>query len=33
VGDKLGEMRVLAIDQESAILVGGGQTNVLKLEE
>jgi hypothetical protein len=33
IGDKLGEFRVVAIDQESATLVGGGQTNVLSLPE
>jgi hypothetical protein len=33
VGDKLGDMRVVAIDHESATLVGGGQTNVLSLAE
>jgi hypothetical protein len=31
VGDKFGEWRVAAIDQESATLVGAGQTNVLIL--
>jgi hypothetical protein len=29
VGDKLGEMRVVAISQLSATLVGNGETNVL----
>ena len=33
VGDKLGDLRVVAIDKESATLVGGGQTNVLSLPE
>jgi cytoskeletal protein RodZ len=31
VGDKVGELRVAAIDQESITLAGGGQTNVLTL--
>jgi MSHA biogenesis protein MshK len=31
VGDKVGEFRVAAIDQESITLAGGGQTNVLTL--
>ena len=31
VGDKLGDLRVVAIDQESATLAGAGQTNVLSL--
>jgi hypothetical protein len=29
VGDKLGQMRVVAINQQSATLVGNGETNVL----
>jgi len=33
VGDKLGDLRVVAITQESVKLVGGGQTNVLVLGE
>ena len=33
IGDKLNGFRVTAIDQESATLVGGGQTNVLSLSE
>ena len=33
IGDKLGDARVVAIDQESATLVGGGKTNVLSLPE
>jgi hypothetical protein len=33
VGDKLGELRVVAIDKESATLAGAGQTNVLSLPE
>ena len=33
VGDKLGDLRVVAIDKESATLVGAGQTNVLSLPE
>jgi hypothetical protein len=33
VGDKLGDLRVVAIDQESATLAGAGQTNVLSLPE
>ena len=33
VGDKLGEYRVVAIDQESATLAGAGQTNVLSLAQ
>ena len=33
IGDKLGDSRVVAIDQESATLVGGGRTNVLSLPE
>ncbi|SPE49965.1 conserved hypothetical protein [Verrucomicrobia bacterium] len=31
VGDKIGDQRVVAIDQSSATLVGGGKTNVLEL--
>jgi hypothetical protein len=31
VGDKLGDLRVLAIDRESATLGGAGHTNVLTL--
>ena len=33
VGDKLGDLRVVAINKDSATLVGGGQTNVLSLPE
>jgi hypothetical protein len=33
IGDKLGDSRVVAIDQDSATLVGGGKTNVLSLPE
>jgi hypothetical protein len=33
IGDKLGELRVVAIDQESATLVGAGRTNILSLPE
>jgi hypothetical protein len=33
IGDKLGDLRVVAISKESAILVGGGQTNILTLPE
>ena len=33
IGDKLGDARVVAIDQESATLVGAGKTNVLTLAE
>jgi MSHA biogenesis protein MshK len=33
IGDRLGDARVVAIDRESATLVGGGQTNVLSLPE
>jgi cytoskeletal protein RodZ len=33
LGDKLGDARVVAIDQDSATLVGAGQTNVLSLPE
>jgi hypothetical protein len=33
VGDRLGTLRVVAIDQDTATLAGGGQTNVLSLSE
>jgi hypothetical protein len=33
VGDKVGDLRVVAIDKDSATLAGGGQTNVLNLAE
>ena len=33
IGDKLGELRVAAIDRDSATLVGARQTNVLALPE
>ena len=33
IGDKLGDARVVAIDQDSATLVGAGKTNVLSLPE
>jgi cytoskeletal protein RodZ len=32
VGDRLGELRVMAIEQESVTLVGGGRTNLLLLK-
>jgi hypothetical protein len=31
VGDRLGEMELVAVGRESATLVGAGQTNVLNL--
>jgi hypothetical protein len=31
LGDKVGDMRLTALDQESVTLTGGGQTNVLTL--
>jgi hypothetical protein len=33
VGEKLGDSRVVAIDQESATLVGAGRTNILTMPE
>lgn len=33
IGDKLGELRIVAIDRGSAILAGAGQTNVLTLPD
>jgi hypothetical protein len=33
IGDHLGDMRLVAIDRESATLVCGGQTNVLTLAQ
>ena len=33
IGDKLGDARVVAIDQDSATLVSAGKTNVLTLPE
>jgi hypothetical protein len=33
VGEKIGEFRVTAITEESATLVGTGQTNVLSLAQ
>lgn len=33
IGDKLGDMRVVAIEKGSAILAGGGQTNVLSVAQ
>lgn len=33
IGDKIRDFRVLAIDKDTATLVGGGQTNVLSLPE
>jgi hypothetical protein len=33
IGDKTGEWRVVAIDQESATLVSAGQTNILTLPQ
>lgn len=33
IGDKLGDAHVVAIDRESATLVGGGRTNILSLPE
>ena len=33
LGDKIGDFRVRAIDQESVVLVGAGQTNILTLEQ
>ena len=33
LGDKLGDARVVAIDRESATLVGAGKTNILSLPE
>lgn len=33
VGEKLGDLRVVAIDRESATLVGAGKTNILTMPE
>ena len=33
IGDKLGDLRVVAIDKDSATLAGAGQTNILSLPE
>jgi hypothetical protein len=33
VGDKLGDLRVMAIDRQSITLAGAGQTNILSLSE
>ena len=33
IGDKLGDARVIAIDRDSATLVGAGKTNILSLPE
>lgn len=33
LGDKLGDLRVMGIDQESATLVGGSRTNILTLSD
>lgn len=33
IGDKLGDLRVVAIDRDSAILAGAGRTNILTLPE
>jgi hypothetical protein len=33
IGDKLGQLRVVAIDQESATLAGAGETKVLSLAQ
>jgi hypothetical protein len=33
IGDKLGDARVMAIDQDSATLVGAGKTNILTMPE
>src|SRR5262249_22626228 len=33
VGDKVGELRLVAIDRESATLVGAGATNILSLAQ
>ena len=33
LGEKLGDSRVVAIDQESATLVGAGKTNILTMPE
>jgi hypothetical protein len=33
MGDKVGDLRIVAIDKDSATLAGGGQTNVLTLAE
>jgi hypothetical protein len=33
IGDQIGNLRVVAIDQHTATLAGGGETNILKLPE
>ena len=33
IGDQVGNLRVVAIDQQSATLAAGGQTNILKLPQ
>jgi len=33
IGDQVGNLRVVAIDQQSATLEAGGQTNILKLPQ
>jgi hypothetical protein len=33
IGDRIGAFRLVAVDTESATLVGGGQTNVLSLDQ
>ena len=33
IGDRFGEFRVRAITHDTVVLVGGGKTNVLSLEE
>jgi hypothetical protein len=33
IGDKLGDLRVVAIGKDSATLAGAGQTNILSLPE
>ncbi len=33
VGDKVGDLRIVAIDQESATLIGATRTNVLTLSD
>ena len=33
IGDKLGDLRVVAIDKESATLMGAGQTNILMMSQ
>jgi hypothetical protein len=33
LGDRIGELRLVALDKETATLAGGGQTNVLSLDQ